>query len=202
MQSCGQERTVNKASLKYMLKRFYWDLLDPDERKYLLYYFIAQFPGLTGDFIRGRFVAKRVKSAGSGLIVQSGTRFRSIENLSLGNNVVIGYDNFIQALGGVSIGNHSMTAPGVKIWSVNHNYRDKNKPVMKQGQTRSPVVIGCDVWIAANAFISPGVNLPDGCVVSSGAVVGVKDYKPYSIIAGNPARVIGFREDSAQDQSE
>ncbi len=193
---------MNKASLKYMLKRFYWDLLDPDERKYLLYYFIAQFPGLTGDFIRGRFVAKRVKSAGSGLIVQSGTRFRSIENLSLGNNVVIGYDNFIQALGGVSIGNHSMTAPGVKIWSVNHNYRDKNKPVMKQGQTRSPVVIGCDVWIAANAFISPGVNLPDGCVVSSGAVVGVKDYKPYSIIAGNPARVIGFREDSAQDQSE
>lgn len=196
------ERDMSEYSFMRILKRFYWDLLDPDERMYLLYYFIAQFPGLTGDFIRGRFVAKRVKSAGSGLIVQSGTRFRSLENLSLGNNVVIGYDNFIQALGGVSIGNNSMTAPGVKIWSVNHNYRDKNKPVRKQGQTLSPVVIGCDVWIAANAFISPGVNLPDGCVVSSGAVVGVKDYKPYSIIAGNPARVIGFREDSAQDQSE
>lgn len=193
---------MSEYSFMRILKRFYWDLLDPDERKYLLYYSIAQFPGLTGDFIRGRFVAKRVKSAGSGLVVQSGTRFRSLENLSLGNNVVIGYDNFIQALGGVSIGNNSMTAPGVKIWSVNHNYRDKNKPVRKQGQTRSHVVIGCDVWIAANAFISPGVQLPDGCVVSSGAVVGVKDYKPYSILAGNPARVIGFREDSAQDQSE
>ena len=196
------EKDMSEYSFMRILKRFYWDVVDPDERKYLLYYFISQFPGLTGDFLRGRFVARRVKSVGSGLIVQSGTRFRSIENLSLGNNVVIGYDNFIQALGGVSIGNHSMTAPGVKIWSVNHNYRDKNKPVMKQGQTRSPVVIGCDVWIAANAFISPGVNLPDGCVVSSGAVVGVKDYKPYSILAGNPARVIGFREDSAQDQSE
>lgn len=185
-----------------ILKRFYWDVMDPDERKYILYYFIAQFPGLTGDFIRGRFVAKRVKRAGSGLIVQSGTRFRSMENLSLGNNVVIGYDNFIQALGGVSIGNNSMTAPGVKIWSVNHNYRDKNKLITDQGQTTSPVVIGCDVWIAANAFISPGVHLPDGCVVASGAVVGVKDYKPYSIIAGNPARVIGFREDPGQNQSE
>ncbi len=196
------EKDMSEYSFMRILKRFYWDLLDREERKYLLYYFIAQFPGLTGDFIRGRFVAKRVKSAGSGLIVQSGTRFRSLENLSLGNNVVIGYDNFIQALGGVSIGNNSMTAPGVKIWSVNHNYRDKNKPVRKQGQTLSPVVIGCDVWIAANAFISPGVQLPDGCVVSSGAVVGVKDYKPYSILAGNPARIIGFREDPAQDQSE
>ncbi len=202
MQSRGQERTVNKASLKYMLKRFYWDLLDPDERKYLFYYCISQFPGAAANLLRGRFVAKKARSVGRNLIVMSGTRFRSIENLSIGDEVQIGYDNFIQALGGVSIGDYSMTAPGVKIWSVNHNYRDKNKLITDQGQTTSPVVIGCDVWIAANAFISPGVNLPDGCVVSSGAVVGVKDYKPYSIIAGNPARVIGFREDLCQDQSE
>jgi len=193
---------MSEYSFMRILKRFYWDIVDPNERKYLLYYFIAQFPGLTGDFIRGRFIAKSVKSSGSGLIVQSGTRFRSIENLSLGNNVVIGYDNFIQALGGVSIGNNSMTAPGVKIWSVNHNYQDKNKIIADQGQTMSPVVIGSDVWVAANVFISPGVHLPDGCVVASGAVVGVKDYKPYSIIAGNPARVIGFRQDPSQAQSE
>ena len=40
----------------------------------------------------------------------------------------------------------------------------------------------------------PGVNLPDGVVVSACAVVGIKTYKPYCIIAGNPARVIGYRE--------
>jgi len=196
------ERYMSEYSLMRILKRFYWDVLDPGERKYLLYYCISQFPGPAGNLLRGRFVAKKARSVGKDLLVMAGTRFRSIENLSVGDNVQIGYDNFIQALGGVSIGSNSMTAPGVKIWSVNHNYRDKNKLITDQGQTTSPVVIGCDVWIAANAFISPGVHLPDGCVVSSGAVVGVKDYKPYSIIAGNPARVIGFREDLGQDQNE
>lgn len=193
---------MDNMFLKVLFKRFYWDLLDPDERKYLFYYCISQFPGAAGNLLRGRFVAKKARIVGRNLIVMSGTRFRSIENLSIGDEVQIGYDNFIQALGGVSIGSNSMTAPGVKIWSVNHNYREKNKLITGQGQTTSPVVIGCDVWIAANAFISPGVHLPDGCVVSSGAVVGVKDYKPYSIIAGNPARVIGFREDLGQGQSE
>ena len=117
-----------------------------------------------------------------------------MEELVVGDNVIIGYDNFIQALGGVTIGDNVLTAPGVKIWSVNHNFRDKDRLVTEQGQTSSPVTIGRDVWIAANAFISPGVTLPEGVIISSGAVVGVKDYKPYSIIAGNPARVIGFRD--------
>jgi len=184
---------MSEYSFMRILKRFYWDLLDPDERKYLLYYSIAQFPGLTGDFIRGRFVAKRVKSAGSGLIVQSGTRFRSIENLILGNNVVIGYDNFIQAYGGVRIGNNVMTAPGVKIWSVNHNFEDKNSLIADQGVKKAEVIIGDDVWISSNAFILPGVVLPDGVVVSAGSVVGIKAYNPYAILAGNPARVIGLR---------
>jgi len=187
------ERDMSEYSFMRILKRFYWDLLDPDERKYLLYYSIAQFPGLTGDFIRGRFVAKRVKSAGSGLIVQSGTRFRSIENLILGNNVVIGYDNFIQAYGGVRIGNNVMTAPGVKIWSVNHNFEDKNSLIADQGVKKAEVIIGDDVWISSNAFILPGVVLPDGVVVSAGSVVGIKAYNPYAILAGNPARVIGLR---------
>ena len=37
-------------------------------------------------------------------------------------------------------------------------------------------------------------NKPASVVVSSGSIVGKKAYKPYSIIAGNPARIIGFRE--------
>jgi len=117
-----------------------------------------------------------------------------MENLVVGDDVEIGYDNFIQALGGVTLGDHVMLAPGVKIWSVNHNYMDKNNHIRGQGQTKAKVIIGNDVFVASNAFISPGVTLPDGIVVAAGAVVGNKRYPPYSIIAGNPARVIGHRE--------
>lgn len=111
------------------------------------------------------------------------TRFRSIENLTVGNNALIGYDNFIQAFGGVTLGNNVMTGPGVKIWSVNHNYKKGNLLIQDQGQTKKEVVIDNGVWIASNAFILPGVHLPEGVVVSAGAVVTKKDYKPYSIIA-------------------
>lgn len=180
-----------------LLKRFYWDLLDRHERKYYGYWLISQVPSLFGNMLRGRYLAKRFKAAGGNLQVYAGARFRSMENLTVGENVEIGYDNFIQALGGVTIGDNVMLAPGVKIWSVNHNYRQKSTLVRKQGQQKEPVRIGNDVWIASNAFISPGVKLPDGVVVATGSVVGVKRYPPYCIIAGNPARVIGHRDELA-----
>lgn len=187
------ERDMSEYSFMRILKRFYWDVVDPDERKYLLYYFISQFPGPAGNLMRGRFVEKKARSVGRNLIVMAGTRFRSIENLALGNDVQIGYDNFIQAYGGVTIGDNVMTAPGVKIWSVNHNFEDKNVLIANQGVKEAEVIIGNDVWISSNAFILPGVVLPDGVVVSAGSVVGIKAYSSYSILAGNPARVIGSR---------
>ena len=181
-------------SFKKLSKRLYWDIIDKNERKYYLYWLIWQIPGIFGNLIRAKYLSKKFKGAGKNLTVLAGTRFRSMENLSVGNNVFVGYDNFIQAIGGVTIGNNVMTGPSVKIWSVNHNYQKGNILIQDQGQTKDEVIIEDGVWIAANAFISPGVHLPEGVVVSSGSVVGKKAYKPYSIIAGNPARVIGFRE--------
>lgn len=180
-------------TLKRIARRLIWDIQDPDERKYLQYFFIIGIPGLFGNMLRGRFVSKKVASCGSNLTVLAGTKFRSIEHLKIGDNVSIGYDNFIQARGGVTIGNDVMTAPGVKIWSVNHDIDDPYTLIRLQPETKAEVVIGNDVFIASNTFILPGVTLPDGVVVAAGSVVGIKVYKPYSIIAGNPARMIGYR---------
>jgi acetyltransferase-like isoleucine patch superfamily enzyme len=187
---------MSETSFKSLIKRLHWDMLDPHERKYLMYSFIFEIPGLFGNQLRGAFLKNRVKKCGTNLTVMAGTRFRSLENLIIGDNVSIGYDNFIQAIGGVTIGNDSFTAPGVKIWSINHNIASRNIPIRKQGSTTAEVVIGNDVFIASNAFILPGVTLPDGIVIVAGSVVNAKKYKPYSIIAGNPARMIGYRGDN------
>lgn len=53
-------------------------------------------------------------------------------------------------------------------------------------------VIGNDVWIGEGALIKAGVTIGDGSVVGMGAVV-TKDVAPYSIVGGNPARLIRFR---------
>ena len=68
-----------------------------------------------------------------------------MENLSVGNNVSIGYDNFIHAVGGVSIGNNAMLASGVKIWSAYHNINNEDVLISNQKQTLNSVIVGNDI---------------------------------------------------------
>lgn len=62
------------------------------------------------------------------------------------------------------------------------------------------VVIGNDVWIGYNAIVMSGINIGDGAIIASGAVV-TKDVKPYSIVGGIPAKHIKFRFQDSEIQS-
>lgn len=55
-----------------------------------------------------------------------------------------------------------------------------------------PIVIGSDVWIAANVKIKQGVSIADGAVVATESFV-TSDVPPYAIVGGNPARIIRYR---------
>ena len=158
------------------------------------YALIRNLPGEYGFTLRARMLRKWFGAVGDNLKVHEGFRFRNIEKINLGNNVNIGVDSFIQAGGGVEIGDFSILGPGVKIWTQNHASSRTDIPIQEQGAEYKAVVIGRDVWVGANAFVMPGVQLGDGCVVAAGAVVGAKKYPPYRILAGNPARVIGTRQ--------
>lgn len=57
---------------------------------------------------------------------------------------------------------------------------------------KGDTVIGNDVWIGQNATILPGVRIGDGAIIGASSVVG-SDVEPYSIVAGNPARLIRKR---------
>nr|WP_262922778.1 DapH/DapD/GlmU-related protein [Roseivirga pacifica] len=63
----------------------------------------------------------------------------------------------------------------------------------EQGVSLSEIVVNNDCWIASNATILAGVTIGEGSIIAAGAVV-TKDIPPYSIVAGNPAKVIKSRK--------
>ena len=59
---------------------------------------------------------------------------------------------------------------------------------------KGDIIIGNDVWFGFGSTVRNGVTIGDGAIIAAGAFV-VKDVPPYSIVAGNPARVVKMRFD-------
>ena len=95
---------------------------------------------------------------------------------------------YIQGANGISIGDDTVFAPGVKIISANHNRKDHSK-----WDRAEPINIGKRCWIGANAVILPSVQLGNDVVVGAGAVVN-KSFPSGAVIAGVPAKVISRNE--------
>jgi len=87
-------------------------------------------------------------------------------------------------LGKISIGDHSVVSQDAFVCAGTHDYAQPHLPLL-----RPSITIGSGVWVAAEAFIGPGVTVGDNSVVGARAVVA-RDVPPGVVVAGNPARVI------------
>jgi acetyltransferase-like isoleucine patch superfamily enzyme len=114
--------------------------------------------------------------------------------VELGNYVFVGRGSEFDVIEKLSIGEHTVIAPGCFITDHNHG-TSANQRIDMQACLAKPVTIGDDVWLGANAVIVPGVAIGNGAVVGAGAVV-TRDVPPMAIVAGVPARIIRFRESS------
>jgi acetyltransferase-like isoleucine patch superfamily enzyme len=110
-----------------------------------------------------------------------------VGDVIIGDDTLIGMSNVI--IGPITIGNNVIFAQNIVASGLNHEYRDVNTPISKQKIVVSPIVVEDDCWIAANSVITAGVTIGKHSVVAGGAVV-TKDVPPYSVVAGNPAKVI------------
>lgn len=102
----------------------------------------------------------------------------------------------------VTIGRYSSFGPNIRYFGANHPYMESVMSPYFYNRTfgfevedipRFSLSIGNDVWIGANVIITAGCSyIADGAVVAAGTIL-TKDVEKYSIVAGNPGKVIKMR---------
>lgn len=112
--------------------------------------------------------------------------------VSIGNNCSIGTKHFSSEPYFIKIGNHVQITDNVRFFTHGGSwvFRDKYPKFDYFGK----IVIGDNVYIGSSSIILPGVTIGNNVIVGAGSVV-TKSVKDNSIVAGNPARVIGNIED-------
>lgn len=131
-------------------------------------------------------------SCGKNVNVESAAFFYSGKNVSVGDNSGLGRHARIS--GKVTIGRDVMMGPHVTIYTRNHDFSRTDIPMNQQDFCKEePVTIGDDVWIGSHIIILPGVSIGRGSVIGAGSVV-TKDVPEWTIVAGNPAKVIRSRK--------
>lgn len=89
--------------------------------------------------------------------------------------------------------NHQMNAVSTFPFYTLEGW-EAEAPALSDMPFKGDTVVGSDVWIGQNAVILPGVSIGDGAVIGANSVVG-SDVAPYSIVVGNPARLLRKRFD-------
>jgi putative colanic acid biosynthesis acetyltransferase WcaF len=109
-------------------------------------------------------------------------------NLELGSYVAIDDEVNLYSAAKITIGTKVAISREAFICTASHDITKPNRPLIT-----APITIGDGVWVGARATVLPGVTIGEGAVVAAGAVV-VKDVEPWTVVGGNPAKVIKKRE--------
>ncbi|MCD6011897.1 MAG: acyltransferase [Flavipsychrobacter sp.] len=119
-----------------------------------------------------------------------------VGDLFIGDNTLVGMGNVL--IGPVTIGNNVILAQNIVMSGLNHEYRDVHVPIRFQDVTTRQIIIEDDCWIAANSVITSGVTVGKHSVVAAGSVV-TKDVPSFSIVAGNPAKIIKRYDEATKE---
>ena len=165
------------------------------------YYWSKIIKKLKGVAVKNSLIHKTSK-------LEAGTQFI---NSSMAKHSFCGYDcdinsceigSFTSISSNVIIGGGMHPLSWVGTSPVFYEGRDSVKTKFSK-HTRENIkknIIGLDVWIGQNVMIKQGVSIGTGAVIGMGSIV-TKDVEPYTIVAGNPARLIRprFNEDTIEN---
>jgi putative colanic acid biosynthesis acetyltransferase WcaF len=125
-----------------------------------------------------RFFGARI---GRGFVIRSGVNLTFPWRFAAGDHVWIGEEALVLCLDRVEIGSNVCISQRAFLCTGSHDYRTEDFPLVTK-----PIRVEDGVWIAAQAFVGPGVVIGAGSVVAAGAVV-MRSVEPNVLVRGNPA---------------
>ena len=138
-----------------------------------------------GTHIRGELLVQKYGGKikiGDNSYVGTGTKIWSGESITIGNDVLI---------------SHNCNIIDTNSHEIDHIERaERHRQLIKSGpwenkgsiQTK-PIAIGDHAWISFNVTVLKGVTIGEGAIIAAGSVI-TKDIPPFTLVAGNPARII------------
>ena len=195
-------KVLSWINLKWILKNRAWS------RYYLVRYFrfirLHYFGSRSVVFSGFVFLGKGVELSarkGHGRVVigpwvhlGDHNRIRAHEGtVTIGRKTVFGRDNTINAFLNISIGSECILSDSIYVCDFDHRISSVDTAIRNQGIIKSPVIIGSDVWVGTKVSVLRGSHLGDGCVVGANSVVK-GSFKPLSVVAGVPAKLIRMRD--------
>ena len=145
--------------------------------------------GAVGLGLRYMILRARAASCGDVVYVGKNVDIKGWSTLRVGKNVSIQRACYLDATGGLTIGDDVSIAHQCSIVSNNHSWLDASLPIRDNPTHVSPVVIHSDVWIGCGSRVMPGVEICSRSVVAAGAVVN-RFVPAHTVVAGVPAREV------------
>jgi len=140
------------------------------------------------------------KRCGKKVVIFPGCVLHWLENCEIGENVSIHDFCYIDAIGGIKIGDNTRIAHNCSLITGQHKYNIPGRAIINSGYTTARISIGSDVWLGTGVVVLPGVAIGDGSIVGANSVV-TKDVAPYSLVGGVPAKFIKSRFDTKSDEA-
>jgi putative colanic acid biosynthesis acetyltransferase WcaF len=170
--------TEPSFTLKNRLMRVLWGII-----YHLLFRFSPPPFHVWRSFLLRLFGAK----VGEGVHVYPGARIWAPWNLVLEDQAGVASGATLYSQGLIHIGRRAVISQGSYLCAGTHDFEQPGFPLYTK-----PIHIGAEAWIAAEAFIHPGVTVGEGAVVGARSVV-VKDLPPWMVCSGFPAKPLKER---------
>lgn len=153
----------------------------------IIWLLVRGFPGKIGVVLRYVLAKTLCKGCGDSVMIAPGTEIKHWENLILGSNVSIHNNCYLDAIGGIHIGDNTSIAHQCSILSFDHTYEDLEKPIKYNPLRMNPVILKSDIWVGCGVRILAGCTIESRSILAAGSVVKAGIYES-GIYAGVPAK--------------